>query len=263
MWYLVGMNLSQQFWDDYLSMHEGVAPKENMQWHVSDPVRRYIGPGSLPYDYSLSFYKNPGRAEETKSIFELEHQLALAQSRNYEWKLFENPPMQLNAHKALENIGLGCKQRSTLLFDVAKVQDPSLFTQVKKITDPMEVSAIRTILYETWGHVEESLLKNLENTIASVNPRSAVFLAFSEGEPAACGWVRCYGEIAYLFGGSTRKRFRGRGLYKQLVAIRSNFAKKIGAKFVVSECSPDSERVLRKLNFHDGGQVFRFEYLKN
>ena len=76
----------------------------------------------------------------------------------------------------------------------------------------------------------------------------------------SCAWVRHYGEISFFFGGSTVANARRSGAYTALVNARVECAAKKGSRFVVSECSPDSQVVLTKLGFTNAGHGREFYF---
>jgi GNAT superfamily N-acetyltransferase len=57
-------------------------------------------------------------------------------------------------------------------------------------------------------------------------------------------------EFAALWGGSTLARWRGRGIYRALVADRARRAATRGIRYLQVDASADSEPILRRLGFH-------------
>ena len=56
-------------------------------------------------------------------------------------------------------------------------------------------------------------------------------------------------EFATLWGGATRPRWRGRGIYRALVARRARFAVRTGARYLQVDASDDSAPILQRLGF--------------
>ena len=78
-----------------------------------------------------------------------------------------------------------------------------------------------------------------------------VFLA-EAGELAVCaGWVRFPSgtEFATLWGGATLPAWRGRGIYRALVAHRARLAAERGRRYVQVDASDDSRPILERLGF--------------
>ncbi|MFF2455131.1 GNAT family N-acetyltransferase, partial [Isoptericola sp. NPDC058082] len=57
-------------------------------------------------------------------------------------------------------------------------------------------------------------------------------------------------EFAGLWGGSTLSAWRGRGIYRALVAARAHIAAVRGVRYLQVDASGDSAPILRRLGFH-------------
>jgi len=55
--------------------------------------------------------------------------------------------------------------------------------------------------------------------------------------------------FASLWGGGTRPEWRGRGIYRALVAYRARIARDHGYAYLHADCSPDSRPILARLGF--------------
>lgn len=69
------------------------------------------------------------------------------------------------------------------------------------------------------------------------------------GVPVSVGWTRLQGSFAALYGGSTLKEHRGKGLYRALVASRLNEARRLGFAYGLTDAGPMSRPILEKLGF--------------
>jgi GNAT superfamily N-acetyltransferase len=56
-------------------------------------------------------------------------------------------------------------------------------------------------------------------------------------------------EFAGLWGGSTRAQWRGRGIYRALVARRAQLAAERGVRYLQVDASSDSRPILERLGF--------------
>jgi GNAT superfamily N-acetyltransferase len=65
------------------------------------------------------------------------------------------------------------------------------------------------------------------------------------------GWVRFPSgtEFATLWGGSTLPAWRGRGIYRALVAHRARLAAECGCRYLEVDASDDSRPILERLGF--------------
>jgi GNAT superfamily N-acetyltransferase len=97
-------------------------------------------------------------------------------------------------------------------------------------------------------------------------PRKTVAVVASAGEtPVAAGRVVFHSgtEFASLWGGGTLTAWRGRGVFRSLVAHRAALAAVRGFRYLQVDASADSRPILERLGFvelatttpfmHDGG----------
>jgi GNAT superfamily N-acetyltransferase len=70
-------------------------------------------------------------------------------------------------------------------------------------------------------------------------------------ELVAAAWIvfRPGTEFAGLLGGSTREAWRGRGIYRALVARRAALARARGVRYLQVDASDDSRPILERLGF--------------
>jgi GNAT superfamily N-acetyltransferase len=88
------------------------------------------------------------------------------------------------------------------------------------------------------------------NEAALHAPTHSLFLARYDGEPAATAGAAIFDRSIYLIGGVTLEAFRGRGLYKALVAARLAFARDRGVPLATSHARSDtSAPILARLGF--------------
>ena len=73
------------------------------------------------------------------------------------------------------------------------------------------------------------------------------------GEVVSAAWAAFFepgaGGFARLLGGSTLPRWRGRGIYRALVAVRAQRAAARGVTYLQVEASDDNAPMLRRLGF--------------
>ena len=62
-------------------------------------------------------------------------------------------------------------------------------------------------------------------------------------------------EFAGLWGGATLTPWRGRGIYRALVAARARAAMAMGAVYLHSDCTEMSRPILERLGFERVGEV--------
>jgi RimJ/RimL family protein N-acetyltransferase len=91
-----------------------------------------------------------------------------------------------------------------------------------------------------------------QNQIAAGNRR--VVLATVDGQPAGSAGLTLYPSLgAIINGGAVRERFRGRGVYRAMVAARLAMAREAGAPGISVWGGPMSAPILSKLGFEKVG----------
>ena len=75
--------------------------------------------------------------------------------------------------------------------------------------------------------------------------------AEAAGRVVAAGWLemRPGSDFAGLWGGATLREWRGRGIYRALVARRAQLAVARGVRYLQVDASSDSAPILRRLGF--------------
>jgi GNAT superfamily N-acetyltransferase len=78
-----------------------------------------------------------------------------------------------------------------------------------------------------------------------------IFLAEAGDLTVSAGWVRFPSgtEFATLWGGATLQEWRGRGIYRALVARRAALAAERGRRYIETDASDDSRPILERLGF--------------
>ena len=78
-----------------------------------------------------------------------------------------------------------------------------------------------------------------------------VFVAEAGDLTVSAGWVRFPSETEFvtLWGGATLPAWRGRGIYRALVARRAKLAAERGRRYIEVDASDDSRPILERLGF--------------
>jgi GNAT superfamily N-acetyltransferase len=115
--------------------------------------------------------------------------------------------------------------------------------------DATTVDDFTRTMAEGWG-MDPGPLARLNRMVID-HPRGPhLFLARAGGEPAATAGVVLLPKSAYLIGGVVVPRFRGRGLYRALVAARLRHAAEAGLAIATTQARADtSAPILERLGF--------------
>ncbi|GAB3426130.1 GNAT family N-acetyltransferase [Flindersiella endophytica] len=114
---------------------------------------------------------------------------------------------------------------------------------IREVAEPADFERIVAFQDVIWGEDHSWLLKRLESSIVNVVAESA------DGEVVSAAWLRGTPgtEFAGLWGGSTLEQWRGKGIYRALVAYRAKVAVDRGYRYLHVDASPDSAPILRRL----------------
>jgi GNAT superfamily N-acetyltransferase len=104
---------------------------------------------------------------------------------------------------------------------------------------------------EVWCTDYGWVAADLQRRLAADPENLVVFMAEAAGTVVSAAWLEINPDtdFAGLWGGSTLPAWRGRGIYKALVAVRAQVAAERGAKYLQVDASTDSAPILRRLGF--------------
>lgn len=115
------------------------------------------------------------------------------------------------------------------------------------------IPAIVAMESQVWGRDCGFIGDHLAGRLAAASDRLAIFTAeTAAGQVVAAAWValRDDGVFASLWGGSTLEEWRGRGIYRALVAVRARLAAEYGYRYLNVDASDASRPILERLGFN-------------
>lgn len=116
-----------------------------------------------------------------------------------------------------------------------------------------DMRAIAAMETEVWGEDWAWLADDLIARIATAPDDIAVFAVRDDasGRLVSAAWLVFYPgtEFAGMWGGSTLEAWRGRGIYRALVAVRARRAVARGFRYLQVDASDDSAPILARLGF--------------
>jgi GNAT superfamily N-acetyltransferase len=128
---------------------------------------------------------------------------------------------------------------------------PPAGVAVREIHERADFARIAELEESVWGGDDWAHIDALERERASDPEGLTIFVAESDGLVVCAGWVRfpTGTEFATLWGGATRPGWRGRGIYRALVAQRARLAASRACRYVEVDASADSRPILERLGF--------------
>jgi ribosomal protein S18 acetylase RimI-like enzyme len=123
---------------------------------------------------------------------------------------------------------------------------------LRRVTADADMRRIADMESVVWDDDWSWLAEDLIGRVAAAPDEIAVYVAEAGGEVVCAAWLvfRAGTGFASLWGGSTLAEWRGRGIYRALVAERARLAAAQGVTYLHVDASDDSAPILRRLGFH-------------
>ena len=172
----------------------------------------------------------------------------------FEWKLYDyDQPADLG-HR-LAAAGFVPEQEEAVM--VAEIADVSLDVTLpegvtlRPVRTDAEVGLLAQVHDRVFGRDGSALRQSLLTQLRDTPGQIAMVIAMAAGEPVCEARVDLPAatEFAGLWGGGTLPAWRGRGIYRALVAYRAGLAARRGYRYLTVDASADSEPILRRLGF--------------
>ncbi|MFT3768082.1 MAG: hypothetical protein QM820_21745 [Minicystis sp.] len=119
------------------------------------------------------------------------------------------------------------------------------------VTDAASVEQVAHVHEEVFGVDHGWLRRGLLARLAEVPPPVAAVIALAGDLPVSSARVELHtgSDFASLWGGGTLPGFRGRGIYRALVAYRAGLAAERGFRYLFVDALPESRAILARLGF--------------
>jgi GNAT superfamily N-acetyltransferase len=122
---------------------------------------------------------------------------------------------------------------------------------VREVSEPLDLARIAQMEQAIWGEDHGWVVDHLGEERAADPEGLRIFIAEAGDVVVCAGWVRFpfETEFATLWGGGTLPAWRGRGIYRALVAHRARLAAERGCRYLEVDASDDSRPILERLGF--------------
>ncbi len=174
--------------------------------------------------------------------------------QKFEWKLYDydRPP---DLARRLLAAGLAPEGEEALMVAevsqvCAEVMLPS-GVRLLPVTDEAEVGLVIDVHERVFGTDHSKLRRSLLTQLRDSPGVTAMVVAMAGGEPVCSARIEFLPrrDFASLWGGGTVPGWRGRGIYRALVAYRAQLAAARGYRYLQVDASPDSRPILGRLGF--------------
>ncbi|MFC9926385.1 GNAT family N-acetyltransferase [Streptomyces sp. NPDC127190] len=175
--------------------------------------------------------------------------------RDFEWKLYgHDRPKDLGAR--LTAAGFRPEPEEALLVgEVARLAldaEPPAGIRLVRATDPAGVDLVVAVHEQAFGTDGGRLRHRLLARLAADPGTVVAVVALAGDEPVSAARMELVPGTAFagLWGGGTVEAWRGRGVYRALVAHRARVAAEHGYRYLQVDASPMSRPILQRLGFH-------------
>ncbi len=130
------------------------------------------------------------------------------------------------------------------------------------VRDELDVEALVRVHDEVFGGSHFAIGEAVLAGIASQPQSVAAVVAMAEGRPISAGRVEFPKgrDFATIWGGGTLPGWRGRGVFRSLVAYRAVLARQRGYRYLQVDASPESLPILLRLGFVEIAKTVPFLY---
>lgn len=178
-----------------------------------------------------------------------------ARGEGVEWKLHGHD-LPASLPDRLVAAGFAPEERETVVVGLAGPLAAAGLTppdgvHLKEVVADADLARIADMESAVWGIDRGWQADALAKEIAADPASITVVAVEAGGEVVSAGWVRYVTGTGFatLWGGSTLAPWRGRGIYKSLVAYRARLAVARGYRYLQVDASDDSRPILERLGF--------------
>ncbi len=205
---------------------------------VSGGVVRFTGPAHHGSGNFVLF----SRFADDSADLAIREQISYyqGQQRPFEWKVYEHDsPPDLRARLVVQ--GFKSRERDVVMVLNVREAQPRLLrsphVEVRRLTDVAQLPALTALLNQVYG-VDFAYLEQLLGDDLRQRPYySSIYTASVDGSLAGVGWIQfpVRSQFASLWGGTVLPQYRGRGIYRSLLAVRLQEAIRRGYSLLTIE----------------------------
>ncbi|MFD4670946.1 GNAT family N-acetyltransferase [Lentzea sp. NPDC058450] len=217
--------------------------------HQDGPVFRVTWPSRRGFIGGPPALNVEGQALDT--LIARQRDYFTARNQAVEWKTWSHDtPADLPTR--LEAAGFESEGRETVLVGLAAAmttQPTPAGVTIREATTEADVHALAATATEVFGRDHDWLAARL---LESQNdPNMIAVIAEADGQVVSSSRIEFVPgtEFAGLWGGGTLEAWRGKGIYRALIAHRARLAVARGTRYLQVDASEDSRPILERLGF--------------
>jgi ribosomal protein S18 acetylase RimI-like enzyme len=174
--------------------------------------------------------------------------------REFEWKLYDydRPP---DLGQRLAAAGLTAKDQETVMIaDLTELSTdlpPPAGVRLQRVTDEAGLASLVDVHERAFGGARAGYRESLRTQLREAPEATVLVVAMAGDEPVSAARMECLPgtDFASLWGGGTVPGWRGRGIYRALVAWRAARAAAGSYRYLYVDALPTSRPILSSLGF--------------
>jgi GNAT superfamily N-acetyltransferase len=172
----------------------------------------------------------------------------------FEWKLHGHD-LPADLPERLRAAGFVPEDAETVVIASVAALDTEVVTPrevvLREVSAAADLDRIAAMEAAIWGDDRQWLADGLAREHAADPDQLVIVVAEAAGVVVCAGWLRFPPgtEFATLWGGGTLPEWRGRDIYRALVAHRARLAAERGRRYLEVDASDDSRPILERLGF--------------
>ena len=225
---------------------------EGMQVEQDGPLLRFVG---MKHGGFID-YRDLGGLEgaELDELIARQVRVFAERGERFEWKLHAHDRPPDLAQRLLATGFVPEETETVVIASVAGIAaEPRLpdGVQLREVSERANLDRIAALEEAIWGDDRGWLADSLEAEHAVDPGALTIVVAEADGDPVCAAWVRFARgtDFATLWGGGTLPAWRGRGIYRAIVAYRANLAAQRGFRYLQVDASDNSRPILERLGF--------------
>ncbi|MEU6807166.1 GNAT family N-acetyltransferase [Streptomyces neyagawaensis] len=185
--------------------------------------------------------------------------------RDFEWKLYGHD-LPVDLGRRLRAAGFTAAPEETLMVaevaDLTLDVDPPEGVRILPVTDPEGVAMVADVHEKAFGTDSTRMRNQLLAQLGGDTDTVVAVVALAGDEPVSAARMELLPgtRFAGLWGGGTVENWRGRGVYRALVAHRARVAADRGYRYVQVDALARSRPILARLGFEPLTTTTPYEY---
>jgi len=240
-------------YDEQLRTHMPTRPPAGVRMSWDGPLLRTVGFGNRGW---VEYRDLAGAAgDDLDALIARQVRYFGDEGLTFEWK-HHGHDLPADLTDRLRAAGFAPEPTETIMIgDLAAIDlgaRPPEGVVLREITERSDLRGIAALEDAVWG--QDGTVGWLDHLGAEreADPdRLSIFVAQAGDTVVSAGWIRFpeSTDFGTLWGGATLREWRGRGIYRSLVAVRGRLAQARGLRYLETDASDDSRPILQRLGF--------------